>query len=196
MRHQLLVLLICINTCRVLSNSCSSPQECSPIPIAQDSIQVRCIDNVCVCNSSCFYLSSDSSPPCVLNSACYTYSPEVDSCTLVSKRLTDSIIFALFLGYAGAANYYVGRYTLAIIQSVLLVVVISWFCCLCAFNAYILYKTNDVDTDPRCLMYLGIIGVLVLLVLSACSFTWWFVDIFLFATNSNLDGNGCPLSLS
>ena len=197
-RHQLLLLLLlCLYTCQGLSSSCRAPQECSSTPLAEDSILVRCLDNLCVCNNSCFHYAPDSTePPCVLNSACYAYSRENDTCSLLSKPLTETVLFALLLGYSGAANYYVGRYTLAIIQSVLLGVVLSCCCCTCIYTACLLYRAVDMGYEPGCPFYFGMVFIVIFVVLSLSSFVWWFVDIFLFATRYNSDGNGCPLSLS
>ena len=196
MRYQLL--LFCVYSCQVLSRACSSPQDCSLTPLAGDSTLVQCVDTMCVCDNTCFYHDNfdTTSLPCVLRSACYSYSRENDSCSLTTKRLTYSVIFAFLLGYAGAANYYVGRYTLAAIQSVLLVAVFSCCCCMCALNLYGCHQAREFRDSATCLFYIGVIGVIILAALSVCSFAWWFVDIFLFATSYNLDGNGCPLSFS
>ncbi|KAI6655250.1 hypothetical protein LOD99_2538 [Oopsacas minuta] len=200
MRYYLLLCLLCVLTYRVLSHSCNSAQQCTATSLVQNSFLVQCIDNQCVCESDCFfydfYVRGNITDTCIINSVCYSYSSENDTCYLITKSANSAVIYALFLGYVGGANYYIGRYDQAIIQTILFLILVPFSLLLCALNVYCCRGHKRRSSLTIRWFICNCIGVVIVVLLSVVLFIWWIVDIFLFANNMKLDGNQCSLSVS
>lgn len=199
MRHYLLLCLVSLLTGQVSSHSCETAQQCTPTPLAADSILVQCIDNDCLCNNECFSYElyvSNISDSCLLNAICYSYSSLSDTCNLTTRSAASGVLYALFLGYVGASNYYVGNYSSAIVQSFFFVVLIAYSVILCMVNTrcYLRHK-NKYSSSRRWFIYAAG-SVIAVVMLSIIVFIWWVVEIYLFATNNKLDSNMCPLRVS
>ena len=199
MRHYLLICFIFVLAQQISSHSCETAQDCTPIPLAANTVLVQCIENDCACNSECFLYElyvSDIADSCLMKSVCYSYSSLNDTCSLITKSAATGVLYALFLGYMGASNYYVGNYGSAIVQTLFFVILIPFSVVLCAVNVrcYVRHKNNY--SSSRKWFICAAVGVIFVVVLSLVVFIWWIVEIYLFATNNKLDSNLCPLRVS
>ena len=199
MRHYLLLCLVSLLTQRACSHSCVTAQNCTPTVLAANTVLVECIDNNCVCNDECFLYElyvSDVADSCLLNTLCYSYSSLNDTCSLTTKSAATGVLYALFLGYIGASNYYVGHYSIAIVQTFLFVILILISVALCVVNIRCYIRHKNKYSSSRRWFVCTAFGVIVVVVLSLVVFIWWIVEIYLFATNKKLDSSMCPLRVS
>lgn len=112
---------------------------------------------------------------------CYFYQPD-GTCTQGNRRIV-ALLLSIFLINFGAANFYIERYDLAIVQ-----IILGLALCVFQFGSCAVAGTRDGETTPPCIICCSINSVLSLLFLA-----WWLADLVIFATNSRLDGNKCPL---
>lgn len=140
----------------------------------------------CSCNQStlgdCFTLNTNNY--CV-ESRCYSYQELQGTCRKGRLQRTIALLLSIFLINFGAANFYIERYELAVPQ-----IVLGLMMCLFQFGSCAVAgaRESDGDTTIPCIVCCSINSVLSLLF-----FSWWIADLIIFATNTRLDGMGCPL---
>ena len=88
---------------------CDDATDCVPLDLRGQVPQslIFCINGSCSC-SDCFELFNDT---CQL-SKCRGYDETQRSCTDHRKSQRTAVILSALLSSAGAANFYIGRYTL------------------------------------------------------------------------------------
>ena len=142
---------------------------------------------MCLCDvqpelGDCFILNS-SSNYCIDNpSICYN-SHKNGTCRVGRRSRTVAILLSIFLLNFGAANFYIEQFALAIPQ-----IILGLALCLFQFGSCAVAGTRDEDTSVPCIVCCSINSVISLTFLA-----WWIADLIIFATNSRLDGSGCPL---
>lgn len=178
-----LCLSLLLGTCPAQLN-CTEDSECA-VTIA-DGIGV-CLNSTgeCGCNqslpTSCFTVNT-SSGLCQLRN-CFFYVGGEQVCREGEFSRTTALLLSIFLINFGAANFYIRQFALAIPQ-----IIIGFMVCVFQFGSCGAACSKDERTSRTC------IGCCVgNTLISIVIFVWWLVDLVFFATNSRLDGNGCPL---
>ena len=183
----------------ILCDQCEYNTECTGVPINNQSIYVRCYEGQCICKTDdfCFQYTPDSYYPCTILKSCNQYSRVDDSCTNPNGYdWRTAFILALLLSGTGAANFYIGRYELAVPQLMLLLSVLVIQLILISIRLWARKKKVD-DNGFLCVFcFLAMILTIVLIVLVLTGITWWIVDVVLIYLNQRLDTNGCHLSRS
>lgn len=107
------------------------------------------------------------------------------TCREGNRSRVVALLLSIFLINFGAANFYIERYDLAIVQ-----IILGLALCVFQFGSCAVAGTRDGDITPPCIICCSINSVLSLLFLS-----WWIADIIIFATNRRNDGTraSCPL---
>ncbi|KAL5517098.1 hypothetical protein EMCRGX_G002568 [Ephydatia muelleri] len=188
---------------------CLNDTDCYPTALkgsAVPSDYIKCESNNCVCNSNCFKLNGFI---CDF-SVCGQYSNATKNCITASdlKDQKTAFLLSLFLSFIGAANFYIGRYDLAIPQLVMTVVMVipvvfAIICCRCLFDLRNSrsFKSGSGSLGPF-LLLLVLMGavIFVMFVIMALiiliTISWWIADLVMFVDNERTDGSGCPLTAS
>ncbi len=105
------------------------------------------------------------------------------TCREGRRRRVVALLLSIFLINFGAANFYIERYDLAIVQ-----IILGLALCVFQFGSCAVAGTRDGDVTPPCIICCSINSLLSLLFLA-----WWIADIVIFATNTREDGDSCPL---
>lgn len=135
----------------------------------------------CACNSTCFSLNVTTN--CCELDRCYRYLDDTGDCQLLSRNRVTAILLSVFLINFGAANFYIGRYELAVPQ-----IILGLFLCFFQVGSCAVSKTRDEDTSIPCIICCSFNSLLSLLFLA-----WWIADLAIFISNTRLDGKMCPL---
>lgn len=184
-----IVLLFAAVTCQTVSDDDCSVRPGQSCYMSAASVgECNVTTGMCVCDvqpqlgdPDCFILNSTSNY-CIDNpSICYSH--ENGTCRFGRRSRTVAILLSIFLLNFGAANFYIEQYALAIPQ-----IILGLALCLFQFGSCAVAGTRDEDTSVPCIICCSINSVISLTFLA-----WWIADLIIFATNSRLDGSGCPL---
>ena len=200
----------------VKQTASSDTTQCLPDEYQNVSVPkeiVSCNGGVCSCDD-CFTAAGSI---CAIGQ-CWSF--ENGSCIDGRNRSKlISILLTAFLSSIGAANFYIGRYDLGVIQLAIFIFaipaivygVILCCCCRCDLQACLhstphccgcddwstLPDGDDPDEGPRTITIVTLCciccGVMIVFLAVLVTITWWLADLVIFATNQRLDGNGCPL---
>ena len=107
-----------------------------------------------------------------------------------------AFILSLLLSGTGAANFYIGRYDLAVPQLFLLLLAFVIQIILICFRLCTRNKKVDEDGYLCVMCCAAMVLTILLFVVVLTGITWWVVDAVLIYLNQRLDGNGCYLSKS
>lgn len=178
-------LLSLLASCLALSNpNCTFSRTCSElgegIGICNETT------GLCSCNTSlpegCFKLDN-STNLCVLEDCAVILENSTEICRVGNYSRTTALCLSIFLINFGAANFYIRQFAYAIPQ-----IVLGLLICVVQFTSCGAAAARDDKTSPACIICCSINSVL-----SLTLFAWWIADLVIFALNSRLDGNGCPL---
>lgn len=135
---------------------------------------VDCVGGQCICRGPCFQRNNDTNSCDFANPSCMKYDTETLTCKDKRKSQLVAFLLALFCGYLGAANFFIGRLSFAIPQLFLNVIA----CC----GGMAMDKENPGKTVACTTLLTGLaVG------------SWWLADIIIFASGNREDGDGCPL---
>ena len=198
MSYYIFLLIAILSPC-IICKQCEYNTDCTGVPIYNESIYVRCSDGQCVCKTDdyCFQYTPDSDYPCTILKTCNQYSRATDSCTNPNGYdWRTAFILALLLSGTGAANFYIGRYELAVPQLFILLSALLIQFILIGIRLWARKKKVDEDgfLCVFCCLAMVLTAVLILIVLTGI--TWWIVDVVLIYQNQRLDTNGCHLTES
>ena len=193
----LLISLVILLAAFSRAKQCESNTECTGVPVYNQSIYVRCVDGQCLCKTDdyCFIYTPEDAYPCTQVQSCNKYSRVTDSCyNTDGYEWRTAFILGLLLSCTGAANFYIGRYDLAVPQLFLLLsaflIQITLTCC----RFWARRKKVDEDGFLCVVCCAALILTILLIVLVLTGITWWIVDAVLIYINQRLDGNGCHLN--
>ena len=170
--------------------NCTVNTDCYPPSFALNAtvpeMYVLCRSSECVCDQ-CFVLN-DTSGRCQVDEPCQRYSEVNQQCVDDRRSQRTVLLLSIFLSIAGVANFYIGRIEYAIPQLLLLAPLIAASIGSC----YLRRKFKDRDNVLVTVLSFvaAVIVVLVVLIILA----WWIADVVIFAQNSRLDADGCPLA--
>ena len=140
----------------------------------------------CSCNTSlpegCFKMNA-STNLCVLEECAVILENSTEICRVGNYSRTTALCLSIFLINFGAANFYIRQFAFAIPQ-----IVLGLLLCVVQFTSCGAAAAREDKTSPLCIICCSVNSVL-----SLSLFVWWIVDLVIFALNSRLDGNGCPL---
>ena len=172
--------LTLLSTCLAINvTNCTMDSECGSIA------GVCNMSGVCECNETFpdFCVSvNNGSGLCALRN-CYQFVEGDDLCRNGEFSRTTALLLSIFLINFGAANFYIRQYALAAPQIVLGLLLIVFQFGSCGASC-----TRKETTSKLC-----IICCICNSIISLTVFAWWLADLIIFATNSRMDGSGCPL---
>ena len=96
---------------RQANTPCNVQMDCFPANLTGSRYNVstdliNCVNNVCVCSQSCFYLNGSTCG----YSKCGWYAPATNVCTPIDQISGDTVyLLSAFLSGVGAANFYIGQ---------------------------------------------------------------------------------------
>ena len=114
---------------------------------------------------------------------CTSFDSESLECRNGTKSRLTALLLGIFLVNIGAANFYISRFEFAIPQLIL-----GLLLCILQIGSCVAECRRDSDPSVCCVGCCFCNSLVSLLFLA-----WWIADIVQFATNTRLDGSGCPL---
>ena len=176
-----LLLPALMSVCFCADGNCTEDNDCSMTM----GLGVCNETGLCECNSSlpldCASFNATTSL-CVLE-PCYVYVGGEQLCRRGTFSRTTALLLSIFLINFGAANFYIQQYIIAAFQILLglLLIVLQFGSC----GASCTRKETTSKLCIFCCIGNSVISLIV--------FSWWIADLVFFATNTRLDGAGCPL---
>lgn len=199
MQYSIIILILSLSLSCVLCKQCQYNTDCTGVPVHNESIYVRCSDGQCMCKTDdhCFQYTPESDYPCTILQFCNEYSRVTDTCSNPNGYdWRTAFILSLLLSGTGAANFYIGRYDLAVPQLFLLLLAFVIQIILICFRLCTRNKKVDEDGYLCVMCCAAMVLTILLFVVVLTGITWWVVDAVLIYLNQRLDGNGCYLSKS
>ena len=199
MSYYCILILAVVFSPFILCKQCEYNTECTGVPINNQSIYVRCSDGQCICKTDdfCFQYTPESDYPCTILKSCNQYTRVTDTCANPNGYdWRTAFILALLLSGTGAANFYIGRYELAVPQLMLLLSALVIQLILVCIRLWARKKKVDDDGLLCVFCFAAMILTIMLIVVVLTGIAWWIVDAVLIYLNQRLDANGCHLSKS
>jgi len=166
-----------------VSTDCYPPNF--PLNATLPETYILCRSSECVCEQ-CF-VPNQTSGRCQVDEPCQRYSVVNQQCVDDRRSQRTALLLSVFLSIAGVANFYIGRIEYAIPQLLLLVPLIAGV-------ITSLYLRRFKDRDNVLVAVLSFVSAVTVVLVVLIILAWWIADVVIFAQNSRLDEDGCPLA--